>query len=74
MTNTTATIERFVTREAYARNGNAHNPTKYNAWRCIVGGKVVGQQASLEKAKDFLREEFGITEITVDRAGLLSNR
>lgn len=65
--NTATTIERFVTRTAYARNGNAHNPTKYYAWRCIVGGKDVGHQATLAKAKDFLREEFGITRFEIVR-------
>lgn len=28
---------------AYARNGNAHNPTKYYLWRAEVDGEFVGE-------------------------------
>lgn len=65
--NRTATITRIVTRTAYARNGNAHNPTKYYAWAIAVDGKSEGQAATLAKAKAILRDDYGVTEFEIVR-------
>jgi len=36
---------------AYARNGNAHNPTQYKQWDLFVGGEFVGAFRTLRAAK-----------------------
>lgn len=64
---TRATITRIVTRIAYARNGNAHNPTKYHAWAIAVDGKPEGQASTLAKAKAILRDDYGVTEFEIVR-------
>lgn len=54
------TAERFMVREAYARNGNTQNPTKQYAWRAFVDGRYAGTQrtrrAALALARDAAKE------------------
>lgn len=37
----TIVIERIPQGVAYARNGNAHNPTRYYVWQAYLNGTVV---------------------------------
>jgi hypothetical protein len=50
------TVERVLDRYAYARNGNAHNPTPYYIWTVSYKGRRVGSQHSLKDAKSLAVE------------------
>jgi hypothetical protein len=45
------TIEKVVSRIAYARNGNAHNPTTYYEWILKMDGRLMDRFISLRDAK-----------------------
>jgi len=41
MTGQTVTFKRFLVREAYAKNGNAHNPTPTYQWAAYHNGILI---------------------------------
>jgi hypothetical protein len=45
----TVTVERIVERYAYARNGNAHNPSPYYLYVALVDGKPATNGSSRQK-------------------------
>lgn len=49
-------IDREVSRVAYAKNGNTHNPTKTYRWVAFVDDRRVGTCAKLRDAKDLANE------------------
>ena len=60
-----AIIRRIVDRVAYARNGNAHNPTIIYRWSCASGPSF----RTLREAKQALRDDFGVTTFVIERTG-----
>ena len=52
-------ITRVLHSVAYARNGNAHRPTRYYRWRLTVGGEYQGQFLT-RKAAAAAAEEVSI--------------
>jgi hypothetical protein len=56
-------ITRYIDRIAYARNGNASNPTVYYRWRCRAGGYF----RTLRAAKQAMAEDFGVTDFQIVR-------
>ena len=51
------TVDRVKSGEAYARNGNAHNPTPRYRWEVRHAGRLVGTQykagSAIELANDY---------------------
>ncbi len=52
----TCTIHRWVGRYAYARNGNAHNPTPSYRYTVFCNGKNVGSTSKLKDAKALIAD------------------
>lgn len=48
-------IERVVSGFAYARNGNAHNPTPTYRWEVFFEGELVGTSYSEKSALDTIK-------------------
>ncbi len=60
-TGKTLTVGRFIIHEriqeiAYARNGNAHNPTAYKVWDIFEDGKRILSCGTLREAKKAAKE------------------
>lgn len=51
----TLSIERLCIGHAYAKSGNAHNPTPRYSWIARDNGQTVGIESSLAAAKDLLQ-------------------
>jgi hypothetical protein len=49
-------IERTVSRVAYARNGNAHNPTREYTWHVFHNGRPIGTVARAGAAIEVIAE------------------
>jgi hypothetical protein len=54
-------IKRVKVREAYARNGNLHNPTIQYKYDVYLNNKLVISENRLNKAKQFISESKGIS-------------
>lgn len=54
------TTERYQSGVAYARNGNAHRPTRYYRWIVLVDGKSIGTVARKRDAADFAADYIRI--------------
>lgn len=54
-------IKRVKVREAYARNGNLHNPTIQYKYNVYLNNKLVISENRLNKAKQFISESKGIS-------------
>jgi len=50
------TITKWITGYAYARNGNAHNPTPRVRWMVTDQSRLVGGAATLREAKEIARD------------------
>jgi hypothetical protein len=49
-------IKRVKVREAYARNGNLHNPTIQYRYDVYLNNKLVITESKLNKAKQFIND------------------
>lgn len=60
-------VERVLYRTAYARNGNAHNPTKYyrwNAYLVIDGGKRITISSYFRTKREAIAEGIAAARTT----------
>ena len=54
---TTYTIKKVKVGEAYAKNGNLHNPTAYYKYYVYQNNELVIIETQLKKAKQFVNEQ-----------------
>ncbi len=52
-------IRKVVSRVAYARNGNGHNPTVTYRWEAWKNGRCVGTASRLREVKDDIDNGLG---------------
>ena len=57
MTTATYTIKKVKAGEAYAKNGNLHNPTTYFKYYVYKNNELIIIENQLKKAKQFVTEQ-----------------